>query len=145
MTLWWGGVANAQGIQHKHLKLTTRQGLMLMEGGWIPTIPFNFTTHLPTSISNSGDGVSLLPPVHDLWQQASLEDSHVSCPSLINFRGFLLPSVKSSNLTGMAGRAPQDLPFLALSSIISCYTSSHSFHLHLPHSINATELTFACT
>lgn len=22
-----------QGIQHKHLKLTTRQGLMLMEGG----------------------------------------------------------------------------------------------------------------
>ena len=105
---------------------------MLMKGGVDSHHSFQF--HSPVSPLQSqiqGDGVDLPASVHDLWQQASPEDSHVSCPSLITFRGFLLPSVKSSNSLGWLAK-PSGPALSCLSSIISCYTFPHSSHLRLP-------------
>ena len=107
-------------------------GLMLMEGGVDSHHSFQFRSPLsPLQSQIQGDGVDLPVSIHDLWQQASPEDSHVSCPSLITFRGFLLPLVKSSNSLGWLAK-PSGPALSCLSSIISCYTSPHSFHLHRP-------------
>lgn len=131
MTLWWGGVANARHPAQT-FKTDDKAGFDVNggRGGFPPFLSISLPTS-PLQSQIQGDGVDLPASVHDLWQQASLEDSHVSCPSLINFRGFLLPSVKSSNSLGRLAE-PSGPALSCLSSIISCYTSSHSFHLHLP-------------
>ena len=106
---------------------------MLVEGGVDSHHSFQFHSPLsPLQSQIQGDGVDLPASAHAPWQQASLGHSQVSCPSLITFRGFLLPSVKSPHSLGWLAK-PSGPALSCLSSIISCYTSPHSSHLHLPH------------
>ena len=105
-------------------------GLMLVEGGVDSHHAFQFHSPLsPLQSQIQGDGVDLPASAHAPWQQASLGHSQVSCPGLITFRGFLLPSVKSPHSLGWLAK-PSGPAFSCLSSIISCYTSPHSSHLH---------------
>ena len=127
---WW----QTQGTEHKHLKLKTGAGgaLMSVEGGVDSHHSFQFHSPLsPLQSQIQGDGVDLPASAHAPWQQASLGHSQVSCPSLITFRGFLLPSVKSPHSLGWLAK-PSGPALSCLSSIISWYTSPHSSHLHLP-------------
>ena len=105
---------------------------MSVEGGVDSHHSFQFHSPLsPLQSQIQGDGVDLPASAHAPWQQASLGHSQVSCPSLITFRGFLLPSVKSPHSLGWLAK-PSGPALSCLSSIISWYTSPHSSHLHLP-------------